>query len=115
MINGFEKETHELTNYEMTLVPIIVKGFIGKHGSSAAVKNKTIVTALKAMGEKVTEPRIRKIIHHIRVKHLVTNLISTNKGTYRAESKEELIKYVESLQQRINSIEEIKKSFNINQ
>ncbi len=113
MINGFEKETHELTDYELTLVPIVVKGLLNKIGKPQAIKNKTIEIALKGLGKKVSAPRIRKLIHYIRVKQLVPNLISTSRGYYRATSKDELIKYVESLHQRNNSVTEIINSFNI--
>jgi len=112
MVNGFERETHELNEYELTIVPIIVKKIRNNNGEKMAVKNKEIIRYLHSHGfKKVGAARIRKLIHHIRVKKLVINLIATSKGYYRAKSQEELDKFIQSLQQRINSIEEVKQSF----
>jgi hypothetical protein len=113
MIKGFEKETHELTEQELKLVGLMVQGLKTKIGKINAITNKKMENALVDVGYKVNPSRIRKLIHHIRVKKLVPNLISTNKGYYIATSEEEIFDYIESLQQRINSIEEIKNSFNI--
>ncbi len=112
MINGFEEETHELTDYELTIVPIIVAKISNNIGEAKAVKNKDIISQLKARGfEKINPARVRKLIHYIRVKRLVTNLIATSKGYYRADKQEQVDKFVEGLQQRINSINEMKNSF----
>ena len=112
MINGFEEETHELNEYELSIVPIIVSRIKNNIGKDNAVKNKDIIRQLNASGyEKLTAARIRKLIHHIRVRRLVTNLIATSKGYYRAEDQDQLDGFIQSLQQRINSIEEVKRSF----
>ncbi|MCK4968658.1 MAG: hypothetical protein KAS12_06385 [Candidatus Aenigmarchaeota archaeon] len=112
MINGFKNETKQLTEYELKLIPIIVDKIKFNIGKDNAVKNKDIIRFLTLKGyEKITAVRIRKLIHFIRVKKLVSNLIATSKGYYRATTKDELNNFVESLQQRINSIEEVKKSF----
>ena len=72
-----------------------------------------MVAALKGLGYKVSEARIRKLIHYIRVNRLVKNIIATSKGYYIATTEEEIKSFVESLQQRINSIEEVKNSFSL--
>jgi len=113
MINGFEKETHELSEFELGLIPILIAGLKGKHGKENAVTNPKIVRVLKELGKKTSEPRVRKMMHYIRTEHLVTNLIATNKGYYRATNQEEIDKYVEGLRQRVRSIEDIIKSFNV--
>ena len=71
MIQGFEDYTHELTDVELKKVlPIIVKGLSNKIGKQNAVSNKFICETLnkKQMFEKykLTSPRIRKIVNHIR-------------------------------------------------
>lgn len=72
MINGFEKETHELTEYELTIVPVIVKHIKNNIGKANAIKNKDIIRRLNLLGyQKLNAARIRKLIHYIRVKRLV--------------------------------------------
>lgn len=113
MIKNFEKETHELTEQELKIVPIIVKGLSIKVGKDNVVTNKTMVDGLKLKGWIVNPARIRKIIHHIRVLQLVPNLISTNKGYYIATTQEEVEDYVLSLEQRVNSINEVINSYKL--
>jgi len=111
MITLFEEITYELTDYEEnTLLPIVVKGLRNKHGKQNAITNKNICKALTNSGYKISEPRLRKIIHHIRVEQLIVGLCCNSKGYYVTDSLEELGKYVESLAQRIRSQQEIHKS-----
>jgi rRNA-processing protein FCF1 len=111
MINGFEEETHELTEKELKLVQPIVNGLKTKIGEINAISGGKIIVAMRSSGYKIDASRLRKIIHHIRVKRLIEKLVSTNKGYYIATTDEELKKYVESLNQRINSIVEVRQSF----
>lgn len=111
MITLFEDITYELTDYETeTLLPIVVKGLSTKKGKENAITNKKICDALKGKGYKISEPRLRKIIHHIRVEQLIVGLCCNSKGYYVTDSLEELGRYVESLAQRIRSQQAIHKS-----
>tara|TARA_R110002167_G_scaffold178227_5_gene377944 strand:- start:130 stop:540 length:411 start_codon:yes stop_codon:yes gene_type:complete len=111
MITLFEEYTYELTEYELeTLVPIVVKGLKNKHGKENAITNKTICAKLKEKGYKANEPRLRKVIHHIRVLQLIVGLCCNSKGYYVTTSLKELGRYVESLAQRIRSQQEIHRS-----
>ena len=67
MINKFHKQTKPLTDYEMqTLLPVVIKGLSTKQGEKKAVTNGYMCKKLKDKGyQKISEPRIRKIIHHI--------------------------------------------------
>lgn len=104
MITLFEDITYELTDYELnTLVSVVVKGLSSKKGKENAITNKVICEKLKAAGYKISEPRLRKIIHHIRVEQLIVGLCCNSKGYYVTDSLEELSRYVESLAQRIRS------------
>lgn len=104
MITLFEDITYELTDYEKnTLVSVVVKGLSSKKGKENAITNKVICEKLKSAGYKITEPRLRKIIHHIRVEQLIVGLCCNSKGYYVTDSLEELSRYVESLAQRIRS------------
>tara|TARA_Y100001972_G_scaffold49041_1_gene60292 strand:+ start:2417 stop:2833 length:417 start_codon:yes stop_codon:yes gene_type:complete len=114
MITLFEDITYELTEYELnTLLPIVIKGLKSKYGKENAITNKKICEALKSKGYKVSEPRLRKVIHHIRVEQLIVGLCCNSKGYYVTDSIEELGRYVESLAQRIRSQQSIYKSMKL--
>ena len=109
MITNFERETYELNHYELhTLLPIVVHGLSTKLGKGKAITNKDICKALKVGGCKITDTRLRKIVHHIRTQHLVPLLIATSKGYYIATNKDEVESYILSLSERINSISSVK-------
>ena len=56
---------------------------------------------------KLTKPRLRKIIHYIRVKNKLVFLCGTNKGYYIAKNKDEFQEWLESYEQRIRSMLEV--------
>ena len=114
MITLFEDITYELTEYELnTLLPIVIKGLKSKYGKENAITNKKICEALKSKGYKVSEPRLRKVIHHIRVEQLIVGLCCNSKGYYVTDSIQELGRYVESLAQRIRSQQSIYKGMKL--
>ena len=111
MITNFERETHELTEYELDiLMPIILKGLSTKIGKHNAITNKAICKAMDTIGHKLHDARLRKLIHHIRAHDLILNLIATSKGYYIATTTQEVEDYIKSLSERINSIEFIRQS-----
>lgn len=110
MINGFEKETQSLTDYEKeTLLPLLVAGLSQKTGKSKAVTNKEIVNLLKPK-YKITETRVRKLINHIRVNDLIPALIATSDGYYIAQTEAELRDYEDSLKGREEAIRNVRLS-----
>ena len=114
MINGFEKLTAELTQKEINCIYFIVRGLNKKIGREKAVTNERICKGVQYhLGFKITPARMRKIIHYIRINKMVVNLIATSEGYYVATCKEEVIDYIESLTQRIKSIESIRGSFEL--
>jgi len=105
MIRRFEEITKELTDYERDYVfPLIVKGLSGKVGVHMAITNSKIVHSLKARDIKTSAPRVRKMIHAIRVNHLVPLLVSSSKGYYVATDIKDVEEYIDSLRQRAESI-----------
>jgi hypothetical protein len=111
MITLFEDITYELTEYEQyDILPIVIKGLSTKHGKENSITNKTMCEALTKVGYKINGPRLRKIIHHIRVEQLLVGLCSNSKGYYITDNLEELEEYVLSLGQRIRSQQAIYKS-----
>tara|TARA_R110002110_G_scaffold386393_1_gene598044 strand:- start:219 stop:563 length:345 start_codon:yes stop_codon:yes gene_type:complete len=105
MIIGFEEYTAKLSDYERdTLLPVIVKGLLTKIGKHHAITNKKMCVALTTVGYKISEPRVRKIINHIRVNGLIINLIATGKGYYISHDIEERRKWKEGMRARAASI-----------
>jgi hypothetical protein len=112
MINGFKIETKELTEKEFSIVPDMIELLINRIGKEKAIKNKDIIFQMQLRGfRSITPVRVRKLIHYIRVNKLVENLVATSSGYHIAQDREELESFVKSLQQRINSIDEVRKSF----
>jgi hypothetical protein len=105
MITGFEKETHELTVYELeTVLPAVIKGLKLRIGKDSAITSTEAIKKMKIFGIKISSPRWRKIINHIRIQGLISHLVSSSKGYYIATSPNEVKEYLDSLRERINSI-----------
>lgn len=111
MINGFYDQTHPLTETEQRWLPIVVAGLKLKIGKENVISSKQIMLKLiENKGITISGPRLRKLINHIRTHGLVRRLIATSNGYFVATSDEELKRYVESLNQRIQAIEVVKNS-----
>ena len=109
MILGFKKETEPLTDYEKeTILPAIVALLKGRHGVRAAITSKRICSILEQY--QISEPRVRKIINHIRTADLVPCLIANSGGYYLAQSEEEMLTYEESLLGREEAIHNVRKA-----
>lgn len=109
MLKGFTSETAPLTEYEeKTLLPLVLRGLKTKIGKGNAVTNRTIVQRLNIAGYTVTEPRIRKIINHIRMTDLLPGLIATSGGYFLATSEAELLDYEQSLIGREDAIKQVR-------
>lgn len=111
MIEGFERETHDLNSFELSLLPTFIAGFAGKRGKDKAVTNKEIIERLKTRNIVVGEARVRKIINHIRNRGLVEGLVASSIGYYISEDVEEIDRYIESLSSRESAIRTVKESF----
>ena len=107
MITGFEEQTEPLTDQEREVfLPPIIKGLRVKAGKEKAVTNKDIVRGLKANCDiKIGEARVRKMINYIRNNDIIPCLIATSKGYYIAETKDEMLDYIDSLYGRVEAIE----------
>lgn len=109
MIKGFNSETAPLTEYEESVIlPIVLRGLRNKVGKANAVTNRTIVQRLNIAGHTTTEPRIRKIIDHIRMTDLLPGLIATSGGYFLATSEAELLDYEQSLLGREDAIKQVR-------
>ena len=109
MITGFTKQTEPLTEYEReTVLPAIVTLLKERKGCRAAITSKRICDILE--NYRISEPRVRKIINHIRTNDLVPCLIANSGGYYQAQSEEEMLLYEDSLLGREEAIHMVRKA-----
>jgi len=111
MVTNFEHETQELNNYEFfTVLPYVEKWLEGATITRKILSSNKIITSLKAVGHKIDPARLRKIIHNIRVIGKVKNLVADSRGYYVTNDQEVLLKYIQSLQERTDSIQEVREA-----
>jgi len=111
MLNGFDKQTEPLTDYERNiLLPVIAKGLSLRVGARRAVRNKEIVNAMQRAGYDLNEARLRKVINHIRCNGCVKCLVATSKGYYVATSPDEVVSYITSLGGREGAIRAVREA-----
>lgn len=103
-ILNFEEYTHDLSDYELSLVPKFVNSFKSKVGKENACTSKTIEEKMTAAGHKVSGPRIRKIVNYIRNMGLVDGLVATSSGYYITTDHQDIKDYIESLEGREGAI-----------
>lgn len=109
MIKNFEDFTIELTDAELKLIPMMVDRFSTKRGIKNIVTADTMIAKMdQALGIKMKDTRIRKMIQFIRVNNLVPGLIATSRGYYTAETVAEINQWIESLKARESAIREIR-------
>lgn len=106
MLKGWEHQTSPLDDYEKdVLLPLFVNGLKTKIGHEKAVTNPQMIRALKQAGyKKLSEPRVRKIINHIRSNGLIVNLVASSKGYWIENDIEKRREYVETVKQRASSM-----------
>lgn len=122
MIRTFEEYTEELTEDEVKYIlpklQIILTLAIGKE---KALTNKQIVSDLNSYNRpfpcdetqkhiKTSEPRIRKMIHILRVSDAIPFLIATSGGYYISNDKKEIETYIGSIDDRLRSIYQIRRA-----
>lgn len=115
MINGFEEQTHDLTEDEIKLViPILVKGFKTLVGKEKAMTSKAICKQiLDHHNMLITGPRLRKMVNYIRTNHMVMLLMATSNGYYVADDAQEVLDYIQSLRDRAGAITAVADSLHV--
>jgi hypothetical protein len=103
MITNFETITRELDRNDLKFLPIIIAGMKAHRGRDNAITGAEIVSKVSGL----TEPRLRKIVNHIR-QNAILPVIATSKGYYTADCAEDVISQIKSLQDRIDAIEAAK-------
>ena len=121
MITNFDNITHELTDEEKKLLPLIIKGFQTKTKSNP-ITGKEIVEAIMAKKQQLgiksfSEPRLRKLTNYIRSNGILP-LIATSNGYYVSNDIAEINAQIESLMDRSmairNSAEGLRKYIELN-
>lgn len=109
MLQGFKTQTEPLTEYEKNMVmPAIITLLKERKGSRSAITSKRICDILE--NYKISEPRVRKIINHIRTNDLVPCLIANSGGYYIAQSEDEMLNYEDSLLGREEAIHIVRRA-----
>jgi len=116
MITTFEDITYELTFLERQhLLPLVVERWRRRSARDPKITMKEMVDSTNTLLQrldldvktkkalKATGPRMRKIIHCIRVENLVPRLIANSKGYFIAENDEQILKFINSCKERANS------------
>ena len=107
-VTNFEEFTHELTNEEMEILPIVVHGF-RNYKKTNPIKAQLIVDRMneyllaRGFKTRMSQPRLRKIVNYIRTNGLLP-LIATSNGYFTTDCKLTIQEQIKSLQERANSI-----------
>ena len=127
MIKNFEQYTCEL-NYEELhfIMPRLFKILTLAIGKENAITNKFIVNNINRWEQityalpddkmgvvrtvKTSEPRIRHMIHILRVSDTLPCLIATSHGYYISNDKEEVLSYIQSIDDRLRSIYQVRRA-----
>jgi flagellar capping protein FliD len=113
MIKGFEEFTGELSEYEEEFIlPVVHEFLCAAIGKDRAITNKEMVQQLKFVDLKTSGPRVRHIIHILRVSDTISQLIATSDGYYITNDPDELKNYLDSLDERIKHISKVRHAIN---
>lgn len=116
MIEGFEDFTGELSEQEEAIAKILVDAFPKWYtGVERAVTNGRICKGLKKEFHiDMDQPRIRKIISHLRITRRVPNLLANSKGYYVENDPALVQAYIRSVRGRIDAMTALVKSLETN-
>lgn len=110
-IEGFDDFTYEMSEYEKEEVkPYLLMALKYAIGKERALTNKRLVNDMYALGIKSSGPRVRHIIHCIRMSNEMPCLVATSKGYYITDDVAEMESYLKSLDDRIKHICNIRHS-----
>ena len=107
-MKGFKSRTYRLTSTELKVAGLVLEKLTLNIGREKAVTNNKMRTILKEKyGVNVPAPRLRKILHILRVTGDIKRLVATERGYYRTNSVPELREYIDSLGERIARTKEL--------
>lgn len=108
MIIRFEDFTTDLINADHEVTQWIATRLTLRIGKDKAITNEKMCKSCKDHGYKITGPKMRKVLHFLRVNGIVKRLVSNSNGYYVADSITDIVEYILSLKQRISSITEVR-------
>jgi hypothetical protein len=116
MSKGFEQYTYKLTDIERyILITAIIKAWERKRigekvtasemigGLNDFCKKHNILNAHNKQ-YKVHGARLRKMIHYIRNRNLICNLIANQSGYWKSSDSSEIISFIDSCEERGSSL-----------
>ena len=111
MVIGFEHLTANLSLEEEFLALILAKKLAKRKGPERAMNNRDLRDFLMQKGHYASPIRVRKMINHIRINCIVSNLVASSQGYYVAKNREDVERYVTSLRQRASAILAVAQSY----
>jgi len=105
MIRGFEDFTVDLDEKGKEVAEALADYFKKAIGIDNAVTSKSITKLFFSAGTKLEGSMIRKMVQYIRVNNLCPNLCASQKGYYVAQTRQEKEQYIESMRERIRSMQ----------
>lgn len=114
MITNFEEITKPLTEEEKTIL-IKIYNLLEHRSKELPIKAPDLVLLVRKetyLKRKFTEPRLRKIINFIRGNGILP-VIGTSRGYYCSYNTEEILKEMQSLEERSDAIQFAKNGLRI--
>lgn len=105
MIRGFEDFTVDLDEKDKEVAEALADYFKMAVGRDKAITSISITKLFSSAGTKLEGSMIRKMVQYIRVNNLCPNLCASQKGYYVAQTKQEKEQYIESMRERIRSMQ----------
>ena len=95
-----------LNDYERDVLLPLVVGFLQSSGTRV-VPGDALAAAVRKQGHVCDRRQIRLIVNHIRTNAIIPCLASNNKGYFVATNECEITETINSLQGRVDSIQEV--------
>ncbi len=96
----------KLPTYDMNLINLVEQGLKAHVGKPNAVTTKYIIDKMQARNYQISAPKLREIIHYLRVKRKL-NICGDSSGYYIAANQRELEQQIKSLRSRRDEIQEV--------
>jgi hypothetical protein len=112
MLNGFRKETQSPSEEEKVAAIKLTNAF-NKFPNVYFTEGYLSTQLYETYGYNISGARFRKCISYIRLNKMVDGLIADNNGYKKSTNRDEIIRYKESLKQRIMAIKEVYDSIDI--
>lgn len=110
MITGFEEYTDELSALERDHIMEILKDALLLTDKERPLNNHELKRIVQTTELNTSAPRIRHMIHVLRVTDAIPCLVANSKGYYITKDRQELENYKQSLDDRLRSIYNVRRS-----